>query len=452
MFLVSDDSQMSKRRQYSRNHTSPAPTEIGVSSPLKLRIVAGITAIILITFLAYLPSINGGFILDDDIYLTNNQFIKSSDGLYQFWLTAKPIDYYPISNGSLWIEWRMWGMNTMGYHSTNLLLHAAEALLVWIILRKLFIPGAFLAAFIFAVHPVNVESVAWIAQRKEMLAMLFFLLSILWYLKAETHSAPPQDHFYQPIAGPLYWLSLLAFVLAMLSKGSATVLPVLLLAIVWWQRSLTRCDMVRTAPFFLLAAALTVVNIWFQMHSTEKVIRAATFVERLLGAGGVVWFYLYNAFLPLNLVFVYPQWDTKAGNPLWWAPFLAALIVTAVLWRYRAGWSRPYLFAWAFFCVALAPVMGFMDVGFMEYSLVADHYQHIAIIGVITLAAAGWSAWRQWTRKAAYWAATAVAILVLGALVFLSWRKARSIAMQRLYIRQRWKKIKIAGWPTTILA
>ncbi len=119
----------------------------------------------------------------------------------------------------------------------------------------------------------------------------------------------------------------------------------------------------------------------------------------------MVWFYLYKALLPIDLAFVYTPWKIEAGNPLWWLPLLAALIVTAVLWRYREGWSRPLVFAWGFFCVAIAPVMGITDVYFMKFSLVADHYQHIAIIGVIALAAAGWSIWLKRMRGASYWSA-----------------------------------------------
>ena len=223
-------------------------------------------------------------------------------------------------------------------------MHIVEALLIWIILRKLSIPGAFLAAMIFAVHPVNVESVAWIAQRKNMMAMLFFLLSILWYLKAgmptaSVGMAPARSHggpwereqtFSSFILHPSsfhfwYWLSLAAFVLAMLSKGSVAVLPVLLLGIVWWLRPLTRRDLLRIAPFFLIAVVLTGVNMWFQTHGTEIVIRTAGFTERLLGAGGVVWFYLYKALLPLDLAFIYPQWHIEAGNPLWWLPLVGGV-------------------------------------------------------------------------------------------------------------------------------
>ena len=135
-------------------------------------------------FLAYSPSINGGFILDDDKLLTENDIVQAPDGIQRFWLSTEAVDYWPLSNSTLWIEWRLWGMHPAGYRATNLILHAAEAFLIWALLRKLAIPGAFLAATFFAVHPVNVEAAAWIAQRKDMLALLFFLLSILWYLKS----------------------------------------------------------------------------------------------------------------------------------------------------------------------------------------------------------------------------------------------------------------------------
>jgi len=201
----------------------------------------------------------------------------------------------------------------------------------------------------------------------------------------------------------------------MLSKGSVAVLPVLLLGITWWQRTtarreaaasrtrntdrlagpLTWRDLVWTAPFFAVAAGLTAVNVWFQAMDSKGPIRPDDCWQRLLGAGGVVWFYLYKALWPVDLAFVYPQWSVRVGDWRWWMPLAAAVAVTGLLWRHRKGWSRPFLFAWGFFCVSLLPVMGFTDVGFMKFSLVADHYQHVAIIGVIALAAAGWSTWHR---------------------------------------------------------
>ena len=206
----------------------------------------------------------------------------------------------------------------------------------------------------------------------------------------------------------------------MLGKGSAAVLPVLLLGIVWWLRPLERRDLARMSAFFAVAAVLAWVNVWFQSHGAEIVTRSADFSERLLGAGGVVWFYLYKAILPVDLAFVYQQWHIEVANPLWWMPLVAALAVTAVLWRYRQAWARPLLFAWGFFCVALVPVMGFTDVGFMKYSLVADHYQHIAIIGVIALASAFWSVWRRSMRRKSRWAATLTAVAAAGSLALLA--------------------------------
>jgi tetratricopeptide (TPR) repeat protein len=395
--------------------------------PSALRQLAGVGLITIAVCAAYFPSLNGGFILDDDLLLTANPLIKAADGLYRFWLTTEAYDYWPVANTSLWIEWRLWGMNPTGYHVTNLILHIVESCLIWSILRKLSIPGAFLAALLFAVHPVNVETVAWIVQRKSLLAMLFFLLSILGYLQAETEPPTP-SHLSSSATDRWYWLSLLAFVLAMLSKGSVAVLPVLLLGIVWWLRPLRKRDLLRTAPFFLVAVVLVLVNVWFQTHGTKTEFRAASFAERLLGAGAVVWFYLYKALVPVDLAFIYPQWHVHADQWPWRLPLLAAVAATCVLWWYRRSWSRPLLFAWGYFCVALLPVMGFTDVGFMQHSLVADHYQHTALIGIIALVAAGWGTWQQRAQGPARWLPNVVAVAVGGVLALLTWQQSKLYA------------------------
>ncbi len=410
-----------------------------VSSAWPFNVQAAAAIIIAAVFFAYLPALTGGFVLDDDLMVTENPNVKASDGLCRLWLTTKEQDYWPLTYTAFWIEWRLWGRNPVGYHAFNLILHVVDTLLICIVLRKLSIPGAFLAALIFAVHPVNVESVAWIAQLKNLMAMLFFLFSILWYLKtsrhspldlgqrakgsrarypALTHCPPPMPIFYR-----WYWMSLAAFVLAMLSKGSVAVMPVLLLGIVWWIRPLTRWDLLRTLPFFAVAFALAAVNVWFQTHGTGEVFRAADFAERILGAGGAIWFYLYKALLPLDLVFIYPMWRIQVADLLWWLALLAVLVVTGVLWWYRKSWSRPFLCAWGFFCVGLAPVLGFTDIGFMRYSLVADRYQHISIIGLIALAAAGWSAWYNRTSKTPRWPASIAALAAVGTLMFLTSRQ-----------------------------
>ncbi|MGW8256225.1 MAG: tetratricopeptide repeat protein, partial [Thermoguttaceae bacterium] len=436
---------MSKRKKSTTLHKDRSTT--AAAALLTQSMLGAAALIVLAAFVVYYPALNGGFVLDDDALLTENEFIKAPDGLYKFWCTTETADYWPVASTSLWFEWRLWGINPTGYHVTNLILHIASALLLWAILRKLCIPGAYFAALIFAVHPVNVESVAWISQRKGLLAMLFSLLSVWWYLeylaRARLRLAAkliPNPQSLIPISSfilhpsSFYCLSLAAFILAMLSKGSVAVLPVLLFGIVWWQRGtvpflLTQKSgqspsVLRLIPFFLVAVVLTLVNIWFQTHGTGEVFRTASFVERLLGAGSVIWFYLYKAILPLNLAFVYPQWTIQPGDMLWWLPLAAAVVVTMVLWWFRTGWSRSILFAWGFFCVGLIPVLGFVDVGFMRYSLVADHYQHLAIIGVIGLTASGWGVWHERVRKPARWIPKAAAALAAGILMLLTYQQS----------------------------
>lgn len=151
---------------------------------------AGASLILLAAGIAYWPSLHGEFILDDDRLLTNNSLIRAANGLYRFWFTSEPYDYWPVTNSSWWIEWRLWGKNPTGYHVTNLALHVVAAWLLWAVLSRLRIPGAFLAALLFTVHPVNVETVAWISQRKGLLAMVFSLVSVLTYLHTESPPAP----------------------------------------------------------------------------------------------------------------------------------------------------------------------------------------------------------------------------------------------------------------------
>ena len=175
---------MLKHKKSSPKYATQARSETAASSLLALSVPVGAVLIAIAAFLAYIPCINGQFVLDDDVLLTENPLIKSTDGLYRFWSTTEAMDFWPATSTTLWIEWRLWETNPTGYHVTSLILHVVESLLIWIILRKLMIPGAFFAALIFAVHPVNVETVAWISQRKNVMAMLFFLLSIFWYLKS----------------------------------------------------------------------------------------------------------------------------------------------------------------------------------------------------------------------------------------------------------------------------
>jgi tetratricopeptide (TPR) repeat protein len=337
----------------------------------------------------YFPALRAGFILDDDKMVTDNRLVAAADGLRQFWFTTRAEDYWPVTSTSLWVEWRLWGLNPLGYHVTNIALHCAAVLILWRILARLNVPGAWFAALLFAVHPLNVESVTWIAQRKNLLAMFFFLLSVRWFLNTGI-----VDYVEANVGERNTWcnrwylLSLFAFVLAMLSKESVAPMPIILLgAIAWLRRPLWR-DLARLAPFFAVAAVLVVVEIWFQRHVSLETIRTEGVLQRLLGAGAVVWFYLLKALWPAKLIFVYPKWHIVAAQVAWWLPLSTAIGLTGILWGARRSWGKTTLFAWGYFCAMLIPVLGFADVYFMRYSLVADHYAHLALIGIVVWAAA----------------------------------------------------------------
>ncbi|HVW22776.1 MAG TPA: tetratricopeptide repeat protein [Opitutaceae bacterium] len=379
----------------------------------RLRNFGAAALIALVGLAAYLPTLRNGFVWDDDTVLAHNALVRSPDGILRLWTTAQQADYWPVSLASFWAEWRVWGTDAAGYHATNLALHLACCLLLWSVLRRLRIPGAALAALLFAVHPVNVESVAWITQRKNLLGMLFFLLSARLFLPW-LERGPGRG------ARAPYLLSLLAFALAMLSKGSVAPLPLVLLGAIAWRRRPTRSDWLALLPFFLVAAALAAVNVWFESRGFHGALRQAGPAERLLGAGAAVWFYLGKALWPAHLSLVYPQWRIDPGSALWWLPLLAAAGLTAALLAARRR-LRPALFAWLYFGVMLAPALGFTDVYFMRFSLVADHYQHLALIGVVALAGWAWAAWR-WSAPAK----GAVAAAAVLALALLTARRARA--------------------------
>jgi len=399
-------------------NAAPAPGLAAAGNRATGRQWVGGLILVLAVLVPYAPLRHAGFLWDDDTFLTENPLIRAADGLRRFWFTGEPVDYWPVTSSTLWLEWRAWGLNPLGYHVTNVLLHALEVLLIWRILERLRVPGAFLAAAVFAVHPVNVATVAWITQRKNLMAMLFYLISILFFVNAEDSRPGGGGHTGPP--GRWLWLSLAAFALAMLSKASVAMLPVVLLGIVAWRRRVTWGDLARTIPFFAVAAALVVVNFRFTVQSASEVASHAGLTQRLLGAGAVTWFYLAKALLPFHLMFIYPQWTVRASDPAWWLPLGAAAGLTALLWLMRRRWGRGPVFAWLYFCVSLVPVMGFTNVYFMHYSLVSDHYEHLALVGAIAPVAAGFAIWRRRAAGVLRTAGDAAAVLVIAGLAWLT--------------------------------
>jgi tetratricopeptide (TPR) repeat protein len=377
-------------------------------------------SILLLTLAVYLPAMHNGFVFDDYPLVVDNRLVKANDGLHRFWFTTEAADYYPLTSSLWWLEWRLWGVNPMGYHLVSVLLHAANAVLVWLILRRLKIPGAWMAALVFAVHPVNVATVAWISEQKNTLSMLFYAAAILLYLRFDEE-------------GRWHWfgLSLTAFLLALLSKSAVVMLPVVLLGCVWWRHGRVRWkDTLCSAPFFAFSLISGLVTIWFQSHRAlgGVVVRTEGFAARLAAAGWVSWFYLGKALLSLNLTLAYPHWEIDAARGLSYLPGIILVGCFLVFWWKRSTWGRPLLFALGYFVVTLFPVLGFFDQGFYTYALVADHWQYFSIIAVIALVvAAGKVTSDRLGVSGRYWGRVAGAALLL-ALGAATWRRDRVYA------------------------
>jgi tetratricopeptide (TPR) repeat protein len=357
------------------------------SSPRRSFLAA---ALIAFTLVAYAPVAVNGFIWDDDDYVTENTRLRSVPGLRQIWFDyeATP-QYYPMVHSTFWVEYQLWGLAPAGYHIVNVLLHALAAVLVWRILLLLGVPGAWFAAALFALHPVHVESVAWITERKNVLSGVFALGSLLAYLKADGFDGSIPD---ENRATRHYALALMAFGCALLSKTVTGSLPAVILLLLWWKRGrVGGKDFGLLAPFFLLAAGLGALTVQLETQHVGAVGEAwdLSIAERCLVAGRALWFYAGKLAWPDPLIFNYPRWNIDAGDPLAYLAPLAAVAVIALLWSARRVWGRGPLVAVLIFAGSLFPALGFFDVYPMRYSFVADHFQYLASLGLIVLFAAG---------------------------------------------------------------
>jgi len=339
--------------------------------------------------LAYLPATKAGFVWDDDWYVTDNPHLLTLGGLYKIWFEiGATVQYYPLVFTSFWVEQRLWGFSPLGYHLTNICLHALNALLVWIVLRRLKVPGAWLAAAVFAVHPVHVESVAWITERKNVLSALFYLLALLAYLKCVDLDGRGKD---KPFAWRPYLLVLALFVLALLSKTVTCTLPATILIILWWKRRrLTWDDAFPLMPMFVIGLAMGSITAWVEKHNVGAVGEAwnLSALDRVLIAGRAVWFYLGKLVWPSEIAFLYPRWRTDAADWQCYIWPLLTVLTLAALWLWRGRIGRGPLAAVLFFGVTLGPALGFVDVYPMRFSFVATHFAYLASLGPIALAAA----------------------------------------------------------------
>jgi protein O-mannosyl-transferase len=373
-----------------------------------------------VTILVYRPAWNGGFLWDDDDYITNNELLTAPDGLRRIWFSLdSPSQYFPLVYTTFRIEHALWGLNTTGYHWVNLLLHIANALLVWTVLARLKIPGAWLAGAIFALHPVQVESVAWITERKNVLMGFFFLLTLLSWI-AFVHERTKRPWLF-------YGLALLLYVLALSAKTTACTLPAVLFLILWLQKKpITWKRIFQIVPFLILGLAMGVLAMWWERYhqgTSRAVFAFLSPIERVLVASRAVWFYLSKLIWPSNLTFIYPRWDITPTHLLNYSWLLAGVITCVAIYFLRRYIGRSVEVAAAFFVVTLSPVLGFIMLYTFRYTFVADHYQYLACIGPIALVSAGLVNLAG-TFKTARVLIMSAALCLVALLATLTWRQA----------------------------
>ena len=344
---------------------------------------------------------------DDDRHVTLPA-LRSIHGLWRIWFDvgATP-QYYPLLHSAFWIEHRLWGDAVPGYHLVNVLLHVIASLLLVAIVRRVGLTAAaWPAGFLFALHPMSVEAVAWISEQKSTLSAVFYLGSALVYLKFDQTRRRSQ-----------YSLALTLFVMAVLSKSVTATLPAALLLIFWWQRG--RIDWKRDAipllPWFAIGAPAGLFTAWVERTyiGAQGPEYALSWLDRSLLAGRVVWFYLSKLLLPVDLMFFYPHWKIDAGQ--WWQYiFTLALVasVASLVWLSKS--RRGPLAVTLFFIGTLLPVLGFFNVYPFIYSYVADHFAYLASLAVIVPVAVA-------AAKRPY-----VSPLLVAVLLILTWREARA--------------------------
>ena len=383
-------------------------------------------ALLALAAVAYLPAVSADFIWDDDDYVTENPTLLSTEGLRSIWfdLHATP-QYYPLVHTSFWIEYRLWDLNPTGYHIVNILLHGFAAILLWTVLRRLQVPAAWLCAAVFALHPVHVESVAWITERKNLLSAVLYLAALLTYLSLlepqRRQSAAEKARMLK------YCTAIALFAGALFSKTVAASLPAAVLLIIWWKRGkITRQDVAPLLPFFVLGIGLGLLTAWMEATHVGATgeVWSLNVIERGLVAGRAVWFYLTKILWPLSLSFNYSRWDVDTSEAIQYLFPLGVVASLVVLYLLRFRIGRGPLAAALFFIGTLTPALGFFNVYPFRYSFVADHFQYLASIGPIAALIAGAASFT--SRRISPRVVTAAATVLLFFLGFLTWQRCHA--------------------------
>jgi len=369
---------MSKRSGTpSKNTTSDSSPTVSLNPTGRHEIFGNrhLKGLLLFTALVYLPSLFGGFIWDDKTYVTESPIIKSSDGLWKIWFTKEPVDFWPLSYSLEWFRFHLFGMNPVGYHVVNIVLHLLCVALVFLMLKRLVPRMAFGVAAVFALHPCNVESVAWIFQAKTLMSASGGFAAIHFFLRYKESGDRR-----------ILAAAVVSFAFGMLSKSSIVMLPFAILALCAWKTPKLRlATVLPSVPFFAVSALVGGVSVWFNLSRSMggTTVEPRGLVDKVIIAGKCFWFYLYKMVAPWPTLFVYPRW-ALAGPTVAAVLLLCAIVGLFVLllaFRKRVTWAP--LLGMCFFVLGIFPALGFVDVYFMTFSWVADHYLYFGMVGAL---------------------------------------------------------------------
>ncbi|MBI1784276.1 tetratricopeptide repeat protein, partial [Candidatus Sumerlaeota bacterium] len=388
---------------------------------------------------------------DDDYYVTKNDTLRDLDGLWRIWFVPGSVpQYYPLVHTAFWIENHLWGIeHPRAFHAVNIVLHGISGVMLWIILSRLGLRGSWFAAAFFLVHPVQVESVAWITERKNVLAGFFLMVSLIpltsfFDLAADSSVAPEAHSAARPRSVALYFLGLLFFICSLLSKTVTFSMPAVLGVLIWWRRGRwTRKEIAYLVPLILVGVCMGSVTAWMEAHrvGAKGADFEWPFLHRVLIAGRAIWFYAGKLLCPSVLTFIYPRWKINSYAPGQYVFPFAVLGCLVLLWALRGRIGRGPLAAALIFAGSLFPALGFINVYPMKFSYAADHFQYLSTIPI--LAGASFLL----ARKGAFGRGLSAVLLVL--MMFLTFRQTRVYEYEEALWRDAYFK-NPASWMNSL--
>ena len=419
---VESDRSRQEGLQAARN--SPRPQrEAGTATPLtgvnfhSRQDVIACLALGLLVLVCYLPAMLwGGFVWDDHLCIKVDP-VRDVSGLVEIWFSpsaiAKESHYWPLVYTTFWLEHKLWGFDPKGYHIVNVLLHLVNTFLVWHILRRMAVTGAWMVAAVFAVHPLHVESVAWVIERKDVLSGLFYLFGVVAWMR-----------FVERPGRGRYAAALVLYAAGLLSKSIVVTLPVALLVWHWWKQGrITSIDLLRLVPFGVVGLVITISDLSFS-RSVAPLSLDYSLTERTLIAARALWFYAAKLLWPSDLAVIYPMWDIQVADPVAWGYFIGAVVLALAFWHLRSRIGRGPMAGALFFAVTLSPVLGFVDYTYMWYAFVADRFQYLAGLGVMAVLIGSAENGVRRLSSIGQKAAVGIAAMILVALGIMTWRQA----------------------------